>query len=164
MRDSELFDQTVRKFFEPIARSLTLPLTKVEDGIYEIPSPHFILRIRLDTGHARGMNAMLRPASLHNFDENEPGVHYGIGCFIQFHGERLEDTFIEVGSDEAFLEQARLLAKATERYGIPYLLGQGKEWEAVKQMIAAKTEKDVEEIQKYKFPPFVQKRWHLPKP
>jgi hypothetical protein len=60
MCDSKLFDKAVAKFFEPIAHRLGLPLTKIRDGVYEIPSPHFILRIRLHTGHARGAAGYFR--------------------------------------------------------------------------------------------------------
>jgi hypothetical protein len=159
MRDSELFDQAVTKFFEPIARKIGLPLSKVRDGVYEIHSPHFIMRIRLDTGHARGLNVILREASLLNFDENEPFIQYGIGCFMQFHGEKLEDTFIEVNTNDDFLERARLLAQATEHHGVPYLLGQEKDFNAIKEMVKKGAEKDIEEIKKYRFPKNVRKEW-----
>jgi hypothetical protein len=46
MRDTKIFDEAVMAFFEPIARRLALPLLKVRDGVYEIPSPHFIMRDR----------------------------------------------------------------------------------------------------------------------
>src|SRR5262245_40411103 len=121
MRNSNLFDKTMADFFGPIAQRLHLSLVKVEDGIYEIPSQHFVLRIRLHTGHARGMNVMLRPASVRDFDENEPGVHYGIGCFMEFNGEKLEQVFIEVGSDDEFVEHAhaRRLILAWPEFTLP---------------------------------------------
>lgn len=59
MRDSETFDEAIAKYFAPIAGELGLPLTKVDESIYEIPSPHFILRIRLHTGHRRGFNVIV---------------------------------------------------------------------------------------------------------
>lgn len=159
MRDAKIFDEAVAAFFEPIAQKLGLPLSKVKDGVYEIPSPHFIMRIRLDTGHRRGLNVILRPASAANFDENEPGVQYGIGVFMQLHGDGLEQTFIDVGSDADFFRRARLLAQAAERYGVPYLLGQGKDWEAVREMVSKKTAEDPEKIGKYRFPKNVRKEW-----
>lgn len=159
MRDTKIFDEAVAAFFEPIARKLALPLLKVRDGVYEIPSPHFVMRIRLDTGHRRGLNVILRPASVRDFDENKPGIQYGIGAFMQFHGERIEQTFIDVDSDDDFLKRAQLLAQAAERYGVPYLLGRGENWEAVKEMISKKTAEDLEEIGKYRFPKNVRKEW-----
>ncbi len=159
MRDSGLFDVAVARLFEPIARRLRLPLIKVRQGVYEITSPHFIMRIRLHTGHARGLNVILRPFTAGDFDENKPGVQYGIGCFMEYYGEKLEETFITVDSDKQFLEQARLLAIAAERYGVPYLLGRGKDLDAIRQIIRERTEKDVEEIKKYRFPRNVRKEW-----
>jgi hypothetical protein len=159
MRDSQLFEKAVEAHFEPLARRLGLPLSKVREGVYDLPSPYFIMRIRLDTGHRRGLNVSLRPASFLEFDENKPGVQLGIGCFIEFHGEDPNYTLIEVSSDQDFLERARLLALASTKYAAPYLLGEGADWEAVSQMVQRKTEKDVEEMNKFRFPKNVRKEW-----
>jgi hypothetical protein len=131
----------------------------VRDGVYDIPSQHFIMRIRLDTGHRRGLNVILRPASFREFDENKPGIQLGIACFIEFRGENPQDTFIDVSMDEDFFERARLLAIAAEQYALPYLLGQSKDWEAINEMVERKTLEDVEEIKKYRFPKNVRKKW-----
>lgn len=163
MRDSNLFNKSVTLFFEPLARMHNFPLSKINDGVYEISSPYFIMRIRLHTGHARGLNVTLRQASQRDFDENEPGIEYGIGCFVLFNGQSLKQLFIDVFTDEDFLQQAQLLAEAVKHFGIPYLIGQKNDFETVKEMIDERGESECEEIKKYRFPPFVQKRWHLPK-
>jgi hypothetical protein len=159
MRDSEIFHEAIAKLFAPIARELGLSLTNVDEGIYEIPSPHFILRIRLHTGHRRGFNVILRQASLRKFDENEPFVQYGIGCFMEFYGEDLKQTFIDVDSDDDFMKQAQLLADATKRYGVPYLLGEGKDFDAVQKKVKEQAQENIEEIKKYRFPKNVRKEW-----
>ena len=158
MRDSQLFDKAVETHFEPLSRKLGLSLSKVREGVYEIPSQQYIMRIRLDTGHRRGLNVSLRP-SFREFDENEPGIQLGIGCFIEFHGEDPHETLIEVSCDKDFLERARLLAVAVTKYAIPYLLGEGADWTAVNEMVRRKTEKDIEEMNKYRFPRNVRKEW-----
>jgi len=145
MGDSHLFDKAVETFFEPLARKLSLPLSRIRDGVFDISSQHFIMRIRLHTGHRRGLNVILRPASFREFDENDPGVQLGIGCFIEFQGENPQNTVIEVSTDEDFFEQARLLALAAEWYAVPYLLGEGKDWTPIMEMIERKTEKEVDE-------------------
>lgn len=162
MRDSKIFDEAVAKYFAPIAGELGLPLAKVADGIYEISSPHFILRVRLHTGHRRGLNVILREASSCKFDENEPFVQYGIGCFMEFHGEDLKQTFIDVDSEGNFMKQAQLLAQATKRYGVPYLLGQGRDFDAIKEVVRKKAEEGIEQIKKYRFPKTVREEWRLP--
>lgn len=48
---------------------------------------------------------------------------------------------------------------AAERYGVPYLRGEGKDWKAIKKMISRKTEKNVKEIEKLRFPKNVRKEW-----
>jgi hypothetical protein len=159
MRDSKLFDKAVETFFGPISRRFNLPFSKVRDGIYDIPSPHFIMRVRLDTGHHRGLNVTLRPASFRDFDEDKPGIQLGIGCFIEFYGKKPQDTLIDVFTDKDFLDRARLLAIAAEHYGVPYLLGKGKDWDAVKEVIRKKTEKDTERIKKYRYPKNVREEW-----
>lgn len=162
MRDSEIFDEAVYKFFEVLGRELGLELLKIGVGVYEMPSPHFILRIRLDTGHRRGLNVLLRPASLRDFDEYQPGSQLGIGCFIEFYGGKLQDVFINVDSKDDFVRQAQLLAAATREYLIPYLIGQGNDWEAVEEAVRRKTERDVEKIKNFRFPKNVREEWRLP--
>jgi hypothetical protein len=159
MRDSEIFDEAIARYFAPIARELGLPLAKVDDGIYEITSPYFILRIRLHTGHRRGFNVILRQASSRKFDENEPFVQYGIGCFMEFHGEELKQSFIDVDSNDDFMKLAQLLADATKRYGVPYLVGEGKDFDAIQQIVKKQAQKNIEKIKNYRFPKNVRKEW-----
>jgi hypothetical protein len=163
MRDSKLFDKAVAQFFEPIARKLDLPLIKMNDGVYEIQSPYSIMRIRLDTGHRRGLNVLLRPASLREYDENKPG-EFGIVNFIEFNGEKLQQTFFDVFTDEDFLRQAQLLAQAAERFGIPYLRGQKNDFEAIGEMIKKRGEPEQEKIREMmrNMPSFVREEWHIP--
>lgn len=159
MRDSKLFDKAVTDFFAPIAQELGLPLMRLNEGIYEIPSSYFILRIRLHTGHRRGLNVTLRQASFRVVDESKPFVQYGLGCFMEFHGEDLKHTFIEVDSNDAFMKQAQLLANATKRYGVPYLLGEGKDFHAIQRIVKKQADDNIKEIKKYRFPKNVRKEW-----
>ena len=159
MRDSNLFEKAVKQYFEPMARKYNFPLIRVRDGVYDILSPCFIMRIRLHTGHARGLNVILREASLREFDEKQPFIQYGIGCFMEFCGEGLPDTFISVNSDSDFLKQARLLAEVADRFGIPYLLGQGKDFDAIKKICKEKADEQRSKIEGYHFPKNVRKEW-----
>jgi hypothetical protein len=162
MRDSKIFDEAVATYFEAIAKEFGLHLNKVQDGMYEIPSPYFILRIRLDTGHRRGFNVLLRPASYGQFDENVPGDEYGLASFMEFYGEDFKNLFIDVDSEDDFMKQAQLLAQATKRYGIPYLLGNGRDFDAIKEAARKASEEGIEQIKKYRFPKNVREEWRLP--
>jgi hypothetical protein len=167
MRDSKLFDKAVAKFFEPVAQKLGLSLAKIGEGVYEIPSSYFILRVRLHSGHARGLNVLLRPTSARYFDENKTGSEYGIGCFIQFQGEDIKQIMVDVNTDEDFLKQAKLLAEAAERFGSPYLLGKRNDFEAVKEFINARGEPESERIKQMQRNiehnmPSVRQEWIIP--
>jgi hypothetical protein len=161
MRDSDLFETAVKRYFEPIAQDLNLPLIKIRDGIYEMPSPYFVMRVRLHDGHARGLNVILREASLRNFNESEPGIQYSIGCFMLFSGVQLDQTYIDVVTDEDFLRQALLLAQAVKRFGVSYLLGQKNDFEAIKEMMRKRGEPELERIKQLlqNMPPFVRQEW-----
>lgn len=152
-RDSALFDEMVGTCFRPLADKLHLPLNKIGEGVYEIPSDYFIARIRLDTGQARGLNVILRPASFH--DDKQ----FGIGHFVDFRGGNSSGIMIDVFTDNDFRKQVQLLAHATEQYLAPYLVGECKDWEAVKSVVRQKIEKAREEVLKRHFPPNKQKRW-----
>jgi hypothetical protein len=157
MRDSRLFDQAVKNFFEPIAQKLRLPISKVREGAYEIVSPYFIMRIRLHTGHRRGLNVLLRPASIRGFDENTPGTEYGIANFMVFAGGVWIEQLIETDAD--FLERAEWLAGVSERFGVPYLLGEGKDLDAIEEIIRSNAEKHVKLIKSYCYPEGVRQEW-----
>jgi hypothetical protein len=149
MRDSDLFEKAVGRFFEPIARKLKLPLFKVDEGIYEIPSPHFIMRIRLHTGHSssgRGLNVILRQTSLRDFVDNKPGFQLGIGCFRLFNGEELKPPCSCVLTDADFLQLAEWFAAEAEYLGVPYLLGLKDDFEAVQEFMAKRSEPEVQKI------------------
>jgi hypothetical protein len=94
MPNSTLFDQTAHELFEPIAQKHGLEFFKRNDGSYEIVSAHFIVRIREDTGHRRGLNVLLRRSSFRNFDENSPDdIEYGLGNVARFKGEEWQNGY-----------------------------------------------------------------------
>jgi hypothetical protein len=156
-RDSRIFDEAVARFFAPVATRLGLPVQRIAVGVHEVSSPWFIMRVRLHTGHHRGLNVLLRPASQREFDENEPGTELGIGNFAQFAGEDWNEPLIE--TDSGFMDRAESLASAAERHLAPYLLGQKNDFSAVQEMVSERTRIAVEQIKKYRFPRNVRKKW-----
>ena len=123
----------------------------------EIHSPHFILRVRLDTGHRSGLNVLLRPAEFSRFDENQPDIEYGLGNLMLFKGEPWEDPLIE--TDDDFLKRAEWLGKMSERFAVPYLLGQENNWDAIKEMVKRRTAPEIGKIKGYRFPKNVREEW-----
>jgi len=121
-------------YFEPIAQKHKLPLVRIEDGIYEVPSPHYILHIEAYAGHSsRGLSASLRKTTLCTFVRGRAGFQYGIGWFMSSKGENIDYFNFQINDDDDFLKMAQLYADATERFGISYLLGQTDDYEAVRE-------------------------------
>jgi len=167
MSDSKLFDKAVMRFFKPFAQRLGLAIAKIRDGVYEIPSPHFIMRIRLHDGHRRGLNVILRSAKLKDYSEDKPNQEYGIGCLLLFQGEDLKQIIVEVNTDEDFLKQAKLLAEASERFCVPYLLGQKSDFEAVREFMKKRGELDLKRIKQMQRNiecnmPSIRQEWIMP--
>jgi hypothetical protein len=134
-----LFKKAVVTWFGPMAHKLGLPIIQISDGVFEIPSEKFVMRIRLDTGHRSGINVILRPITAGEFDENDPSIpQYGLGRFMQFYGEKVEKVFIFVGTEAEFLEQARLVAQAADRFVVPFFVGMDEIWKRL-QPIFEKT-------------------------
>lgn len=84
-RDARLLDRAVAAYLEPIAKKHGLPIVRIQDGIYEIPSPYFIQRLEAYAGHsARDMSAHLRKTTLCVLIERDPKIQYDIGWFVRF--------------------------------------------------------------------------------
>ena len=82
---------------------------------------------------------------------------------MEFHGEELKQSFIDVDSNDDFMKLAQLLADATKRYGVPYLVGEGKDFDAIQQIVKKnKSQENIEKIrQNYRFPKNVRKGMDL---
>jgi hypothetical protein len=139
-RHSKIVDESVKTFFEPIARKYGFPLLKIRDGTHEMPSPYFILRIELDVECDSGLIVSLRRVTMCDFIERFPGIQYGITWFAPFSAGEIKHYNSYVVTDEDFLKKARILAEMTERFGIPYLLGQKNDFEAIKQLVESEGE------------------------
>jgi hypothetical protein len=137
----ERFDKAVSEYFAPIASKLHLPLFRVSDGIYELPSRYHILRIRLDTGHSsQSLNVLLRKTSLRDFIDDKPGIQLGIKWFREFNGEEEFKSFERYPTHEEFSKQTRWFATETDRWVTPYLLGLKDDFEILMKFIDEKGE------------------------
>jgi hypothetical protein len=157
LRDAELFDEAVARFFRPFAQKHNFSLSKVREGVYDIFSPFFIMRVRLDTGHRRGLNVLLRPSTIRAFDENVARTEYGIANFVRFQGGEWKEGLIDTDID--FMERAEWLGCTSEKFGLPYLLGQKNDFDSIKTMVELRTKNDTRKINKYDLPQMVRKKW-----
>lgn len=138
-------------------------LIRQNPHLYEIRTAHFVMRIRFETGaHRKSINATLIPASEMPGDI-EKGGHGELGVVVVAGYNGLPIDYIPwAQTEEGLFEEAQYRANMAREYGLPYLLGQKSDWERVKEYINEKIEERSKEIRKFKFPPNVQKRWHLP--
>jgi hypothetical protein len=142
----EIFEKVVTAYFGPIAQKYGLPLVKIKDNIYEMPSPYFILRIGVYSGHGSGRNitATLHQVTLCNFAENKPLCQYGVGWLGSFAEDKSEPFHADLNTDDGFLKKAQMLASQTECFAISYLLGEKDDFEAVSEFVQKKIENDPE--------------------
>jgi hypothetical protein len=156
------FEEAVAGYFEPLAREFELPLIRAKENLYEIASRWFIMRISFGIGHGRSILATLSPSGKSSTPDLNDRNEFGIAVVAGYNGMEMQTR--PVGTTEEFFNQAQYVADMARTFGIPYLLGQKSDWNDVKEYIEEKIEREAEGIKKLKFPPNVQKRWHLPPP
>jgi hypothetical protein len=154
------FEIAVARFFQPIAAEYGWQMIRCGSDAYEIVSPHAVMRVDYFQGqHTRSMNLRLRPqGQLHGSTEET-----GVWPIAGYNGSPFEYIPWDQTA-EGFLQEAEYMANMAREFCLPYLLGQKNDWEAVREYWRQETEKDLEKIKGYRFPPNVQKRWHLPPP
>jgi len=149
VRDSDLFDKAAAQFYAPIAKKLGLALVKVTDYIYEMPSPYFIMRFRLNGGPRRGLNVLFRQTTLRDYVDDDRPDQYGLGCFGLYNSEepKLEPKPLPpILTDADFLQLAQLLAAEVERSAVPYLLGLKDDFESITEFMAKRAEPELQRI------------------
>jgi hypothetical protein len=157
-----VFGQAITRHFEPIAREYGLELMRVSDDTYEIPSSHFVISIRFGVGHGRSISATLKRSCRTPVGESDDKDELGVAVIAGFNGVEMQTR--PVNTIEEFFEQTRYVAEMTNTFFGPYIFGQKSDFDKVKKYIEEKIERRANELKQLKFPPSVQKRWHLPKP
>jgi len=154
------FDEAVACYFEPIAKEHGWQIIRRNDNEYEIPSEYFVMVIDWHQGqHTRSLNVTLIP---NEKDSKERGK-IGLWPIAGYNGTPFKYIPWEQTA-EGFLQEAEYIAKLTKQFCLPYLLGSKSDWENIEEYWAIESEKEIEKIKSYKFPPQVQKRWHLTPP
>lgn len=159
------FEQAVIRHFEPIAREHNWPLIRRSDDTFEIESPFCVMRLSLHEGaHSRSLNAHLFPISSELSESSGPEGGTGVWPIAGYNGFDIKQYIPRGKSTEEFFSEAEYVSNVVKTYCIPYLLGQKSDWDDVREYWRKESEKELEKIRAYKFPPNVQKRWHLPPP
>ena len=154
------FDEAMARYFEPIAKEHGLPITRRSDNTYEIMSEHCVMVVDWYQGqHTRSLNVTLIP----NEKNSNDGKKIGVWPIAGYNGDPFKYIPWEQTA-EGFFQEAEYIAKLAKQYCIPYLLGSKTDWKKIEEYWETESEKELEKIKSYKFPPQVQKRWHLPPP
>ena len=134
-----IFDQAVLQFFDPMAQKFGFSLNKLQDGIYEILGQKFAIRIRRGTGHRKGILVTLLPVQESYYNDLEK-LHdeIGLGNFIKFSNKQLLE--MPINTSKGYILEAEKLAKATELFIIPYLLGMKTDFIEVKEYVHKQSE------------------------
>lgn len=158
----ETFRAAVMRYFDPIAKEHGWPLIYTAKDLFEIPSSCFVMRIHFGVGHGRSISVTLKPKQNHALGEDDIENELGLAVVTSFGGITMLTR--QVSTVAEFFMQAEYVASMANRFAVPYLLGKKADWEEVKKFIQRKIEQEQSKIKKVHFPPFVQKRWHLPPP
>jgi len=159
--NADTFHKSVTRCFEPIARERGWPLVHTSEDTCEIQASHLNLKIRFRIGrHSRNIDAVLVDPRL---GRGNPNSELGIFAIAAYNGVNIQFLPSEQ-TEQGFYDYAQYVAEMTRTFGLPYLLGQKGDWNAVREHWLRETDKEIERIKNYSYPPSVQKRWHLPPP
>jgi ABC-type tungstate transport system permease subunit len=155
------FDLAVWRPFEPIAKRLKLPLSRLKDDLYEIQSPYFSVHIQYTKGHlGKGILATLFPTNEQPANANDKVRAFGVGVIAKYYGADMQTHLVT--TEEEFFQQAEHIAKMAEMYCAPYLLGTKDDFEQIKSYVDGLIEKSGIREKKWNFPKNVREEWKLP--
>jgi len=152
-----MFDDAAARFFAPIASRAKLPFQSLGDGVYEIQSREFTMRVRRGTGHRKDILITLLPTVERSADLGDLSKEIGLGVIAKFRGENLAEP--SLATQEEYFRYSENLAIASERLLVPYLQGNKTDFSEIKAFVAKNAEKAVSEIPEYRFPKNVRKEW-----
>ena len=154
---SNTFDEAVAKFFAPIVSRANLAIRKLGQGVYEVQSPEFTMRIRRGSGHRKDILVTLLPTAERPSDIRDLSKEIGFGVIANFHGEKLAELPFDTEDD--YFRYASSLATAAEKFLLPYPLGLRTDFLEIKDFVKANVDKALSEMPKYRFPKNVRKEW-----
>lgn len=122
------------------------------------------MQIRFGVGmHSMNIDAVLIPAENPNIVVKTSEGSFGVLAIAGYNGVDME-ILPKQQTESGFFEYAQYVADYAQKFGLPYMLGQKLDSDKVREYWQNKSERELEKIRSYKFPPQVQKRWHLPPP
>jgi hypothetical protein len=149
------FEQSVRKWFDEVAAKRGLRVEKVSDGVLQIRSPKFRLRVSGSRNH--GTDLVDVGVTLFS-DESQPGI--GLANIMEFRGDRLVSPELRARSADIDAE-VRRLSDLAEEYCGAFLAGQRDQWNDIVQFVEEKIAREGIHESKYSLPGFVRQEWEV---
>ena len=154
------FERSVRNCFGQLATKLGLRLAVLPDGIFEIESAQFCMRIRASSGHVSDLVDLL--VTLVPVEERfaKFGVEKGeisLGRIMDYYGDGLNAS--PVSSAERLQAEIKRQAQLALKYGAPFLSGSSRDWSNIEKYVEQKiVEAGIPEM-KFDLPKFVREEW-----
>src|ERR1051326_7257817 len=133
------FERSVRNCFGQLATKLGLRLAALPDGIFEIESTQFCMRIRASSGHVNDLVDLL--VTLVPIEKRlaKCGVDRGeisLGRVMDYYGDDLNAS--PVSSAELLEAEIKRQSRLALKYGAPFLSGSSRDWSNIENYVEQK--------------------------
>jgi hypothetical protein len=153
----ELFDSEVRRAFKPISEQLGVPLEQVIQGVYQLGSHGYWLRIRRGTGHRKDFLITLSIREKSKEELSDAIDEVGLGVIVEYKGSQLPQSSLDSLDDwKAALEQA---SRNTQQFLSPYLTGECNDFDEILNYIERKVIDTGIRGKTFRFPRNVREEW-----
>lgn len=148
-------DNSVQKWFGQLAGTLGLQVEKVTDGVFEIRSDDFWLRISGSRNH--GSDLVDLAITLFS-NQRKRGI--GLANIMEFYGDRLISTEL-VATPASVDREIERLAQLASKYCKPFLRGVSTDWRKITEFVERKIVDESVRERKYDLPKFVREEWEV---
>lgn len=157
MNDLEFIDGLIIRFFSPVAAKVGRPLQRIADGVYEICSSVFTIRIRFCEGHGKSILATIMLTSERSTDPSDLRDEIGVGVVARYEGKSMHTE--QKTTAEELVEQAKEVATKTDTLLVPFLLGLRNDFESIRKYVESLIIESGMREKTWNFPKNVREEW-----
>lgn len=156
------FERSVPNCFGDLATKLGVRLAVLPDGIFEIESGQFCMRIRASSGHVSDLVDLL--VTLVPLEKRfaKFGVERGeisLGRIMDYYGDELNAS--PVSSGEGLQAEIKRQAQLALKYGAPFLSGSSRDWSNIEKYVEQKIIEAGIPGMKFDLPKGVREEWEV---
>jgi len=150
----EVFRKAVEREFGALAEECGARLQTVSPMVFGFRTQHAVLTIGVYPGHFRRTCVKLRPSGKDERVTVLDGADIGLANIEQFVTGNVSSIYSErnTWSAEPILKEVKALAAKVREVAMPFLVSPAADWDGVRDMIAARVSRVLEErpyLQKY---------------